>query len=270
MVQMTDEDTAQTSSTTFTWTVNPPAATVFAALGVWWLASRLTGLIGWLIISLFLSFALEPGVNFLAKHGWRRGLATGFVMLAVFVAIIGLFVLVVPVFVRELTSFVDNLPQTLQRVSNFTESCCKLDLTDPKVLGKLASLDTWVKALAGNALAVGSYMIQLLFSFLSIATFTFFLLLYASRFRRAVCSILTPRRQEIVLHTWEVAIDKTGGYLYSRALLALLSAIFHTTAFSVIGLRYPVALGIWVGLVSQFLPVIGTYLAGLLPVISSL
>ena len=73
-----------------------------------------------------------------------------------------------------------------------------------------------------------------------------------------------------MLHAWELAIDKTGGYLYSRALLALLSAVFHTVAFSLIGLDYPVALGIWVGLVSQFLPVIGTYLAGVLPVLVAL
>ena len=29
-------------------------------------------LIVWLVIALFLSFALEPGVNWLARHGWRR------------------------------------------------------------------------------------------------------------------------------------------------------------------------------------------------------
>jgi predicted PurR-regulated permease PerM len=90
------------------------------------------------------------------------------------------------------------------------------------------------------------------------------------RMRRAICQRLRPERQERILHAWELAIDKTGGYLYSRALLALLSAVFHTVAFSVIGLSYPVALGIWVGLVSQFLPVIGTYLAGVLPVLVAL
>ena len=90
------------------------------------------------------------------------------------------------------------------------------------------------------------------------------------RMRRAICRRLRPDRQERVLHAWELAIDKTGGYLYSRALLALLSAVFHTAAFSLIGLRYPVALGVWVGLVSQFLPVIGTYLAGVLPVLVAL
>ena len=38
---------------------------------------ELRGLVSNLVIALFLSFALEPAVNWLHKHGWRRGLATG-------------------------------------------------------------------------------------------------------------------------------------------------------------------------------------------------
>ena len=68
-----------------------------------------------------------------------------------------------------------------------------------------------------------------------------------------------------MLQAWELAITKTGGYLYSRALLALLSAFFHWIVFQAIGTPAPIALALWVGLVSQFLPVVGTYLAGILP-----
>jgi predicted PurR-regulated permease PerM len=55
--------------------------------------------------------------------------------------------------------------------------------------------------------------------------------------------------------------------LYSRALLAGLSAFFHWIAFQAIGAPAPIATAVWVGLVSQFLPVIGTYIAGILPVL---
>jgi predicted PurR-regulated permease PerM len=40
--------------------------------------------------------------------------------------------------------------------------------------------------------------------------------------------------------------------------------------FLVIGLPYPLALALWVGLVSQFVPTVGTYLAGAVPVIVAL
>jgi len=40
--------------------------------------------------------------------------------------------------------------------------------------------------------------------------------------------------------------------------------------FQSIGTPAPIALALWVGLVSQFLPVVGTYLAGILPVLLTL
>ena len=40
-----------------------------------------------LTVSLFLSFAIEPAVNSLARRGWRRGVATG----AVFLSILAVF-----------------------------------------------------------------------------------------------------------------------------------------------------------------------------------
>jgi predicted PurR-regulated permease PerM len=41
-------------------------------------------------------------------------------------------------------------------------------------------------------------------------------------------------------------------------------------ALTLIGVPYPLALAAWVGLVSQFVPTVGTYLAGALPVLIAL
>src|SRR5437773_4873583 len=57
---------------------------------------RLAGFLQIIVISLFLSFAIEPAVDFLAQRGWRRGAATGLVFVAVLVAIAGLIALLVP------------------------------------------------------------------------------------------------------------------------------------------------------------------------------
>ena len=101
----------------------------------------------------------------------------------------------------------------------------------------------------------------------TVLLFTFYLVADGPKLRRAILSRLSQRRQRNVLHAWEVAITKTGGYLYSRALLALLSAVFHWIVFQSLGTAAPVALALWVGVMSQFLPVVGTYIAGVLPVV---
>jgi predicted PurR-regulated permease PerM len=88
--------------------------------------------------------------------------------------------------------------------------------------------------------------------------------------RRSICSLLPPARQERVLNTWEVAIEKTGGYLYSRGIQAAASAFMTWLLLTIIGVPYPLALGLWVGVISQFIPTIGTYIAMVLPVLIAL
>ncbi|MEP6296947.1 MAG: hypothetical protein ABJ382_06450, partial [Ilumatobacter sp.] len=46
---------------------------------------RLSGLLLLLLISVFLTFAIEPGVDRLARRGWRRGTATATILLGVLV-----------------------------------------------------------------------------------------------------------------------------------------------------------------------------------------
>jgi predicted PurR-regulated permease PerM len=73
-----------------------------------------------------------------------------------------------------------------------------------------------------------------------------------------------------VLRAWNLAIEKTGGFIASRAVLAVVSALAHWIAFAIIGVPFPLPLALWVGVLSQFIPVIGTYIAGALPVVIAL
>ena len=106
-----------------------------------------------------------------------------------------------------------------------------------------------------------------LFQLLTITLFSFYFAADGPRLRRALCSVLPPARQAEVLRAWEIAVDKTGGYLYSRGLMALISGVAHYVLLEVLGVPYAPALAVWVGLVSQFIPTIGTYLAGALPML---
>ena len=125
----------------------------------------------------------------------------------------------------------------------------------------------FIQSQSDEAIRLSLAALEVIFQGLSVVLFTYYLVADGPRLRRGICSRLPPARQERVLSAWELAITKTGGYLYSRALLALLSAFFHWIVFQSIGTPAPIALALWVGLVSQFLPVVGTYLAGVLPVL---
>ena len=83
-------------------------------------------------------------------------------------------------------------------------------------------------------------------------------------------SSLNDEYRSTILKIWDIAIHKTGGYIYSRAALAVISAVFHWIALALLDVPSPLALGLWVGVVSQFIPAVGTYIAGGLPVVIAL
>jgi predicted PurR-regulated permease PerM len=235
------------------------------------LLSAVRGLLITLLISLFLSFAMEPPVNRLAQRGWRRGAATGLVFLLV-LATLGVFTFAIgTLVVDQVSEFIDEAPTYVQDVEDWVNETfdASVDFDDlrDRLQDPEGGAQQFATNIAGNALKVGAAALAVVFQVFTIALFTFYLVADGPRFRRSICSLLAPERQRVVLDTWNLAVEKTGSYLYSRAILALLSTAFHAIAFAIVDVPFAVALAFWVGIVSQFIPVVGTYIAGALPVL---
>ena len=247
---------------------------VFLWLGIYAFLGQIRSLLIWLLIALFLSFALEPAVNWLARRGWRRGLATAFVLFVLLLLGIGLVASMIPLVIGQISDLIDKVPGWIHDLSKLTDKWFGLKLSTTSLsrnIDKIKNnLGDYAKDIAGNLLRIVSSVLSLIFQLLTIALFTFYLVADGPRFRRTVCSFLAPERQRRVLDTWEVAIDKTGGYLYSRLLLAALSGTATFIVLTILGVPFAAALALWMGLVSQFIPVVGTYIAMLLPVLVAL
>lgn len=233
----------------------------------------LRGLIVILLISLFLSVALEPGVNFLASKGWRRGWGTG-AMFLILVVSAGTFVgLMIPLIVDQVNLLFDRLPGYIDQISEFA-SGFGIDFTGDRLTdatnevgGEFSNFGTDI---AGSIFGVGQALLGTVFQMLTIGLFTFYMTAEGPKLRRTVCSVLPRERQLEVLRAWEIAIEKTGAYFYSRALLAGIAAALGWGVFTVIGLPFALALALWMAVISQFVPVVGTYLGGALPLIIGL
>jgi len=235
------------------------------------IVSALRALLVTLLVSLFLSFAIEPAVNFLAKRGWRRGGATALVFLGM-LAVVAVFVFAIgSLVVSQVRNFVDDAPEYVQDLEEWINDTfdanvdfddLREEFDDPE-----GPVRGFVEDLAGNALKAGLTAVEVIFQLFTILLFTFYLVADGPRLRRTICATLPPRRQQVVLRAWELAIEKTGGYLYSRLILAGLSTGFHWMVLTIMDVPYALALALWVGVVSQFIPVVGTYLAGALAVL---
>ncbi|MGI5201456.1 AI-2E family transporter [Spirillospora sp. CA-108201] len=247
---------------------------VLAFLAGLWLLERLRELLLLLLISLFLAFAIEPAVNWLAARGWRRGLATAAMFVVVALLLAGFLGGIGSLLAAQATNLVSGFPGYVRRFVEWVNSTFGTHLSERTVFQRLptitGALSRHVSDLAANVWGFGTTALGVVFNTLGVLLFTFYLSAEGPRFRRTVCSLLPPHRQREVLRAWEIAVDKTGGYIYSRGLLALISGIAHYAAMAGLGVPYAAALALWVGVVSQFIPAVGTYLAGAVPVVIAL
>lgn len=237
-----------------------------------WLLQELQSFLVLVVVSLFLSFALEPAVNRLNRMGIRRGLATGMVMLGALAATVAFLVLMGQALSTQVSDFIEDLPNRVERIETQINKRFDTEFDADELVKEIQSKD--IQGLAADvgsrALDFGLSALGLVFNLFTIGLFTFYMVADGPRFRRSVLSFLPAQRQEKVVKGWEVAIAKTGGYIYSRGVLALASAVATTIALEILDVDYALALGLWTGLVSQFIPTIGTYLAGALPVLVAL
>jgi predicted PurR-regulated permease PerM len=226
------------------------------------------------VVALFLSFAIEPAVNFLAQRGWRRGAATGLILFGVVLLGIVLLVSMVPLLITQIRDLVAEIPNWLDTISEKAQDWFGLDLSVTGAVTQAQDIEgalrTYGADVAGNLLGFGAAVISGLFQLLTIMLFTFYLVADGPKVRRSICSLLPPRRQREVLQTWEIAIDKSGAYFYSRLLLAIINGGLLYVLLRILGVPFALPLALWSGLFSQFVPVVGTYIASVLPTLVAL
>jgi predicted PurR-regulated permease PerM len=245
-------------------------AVTFLAVGlVWGMLAELKHLFIIVLSALFVAFAIEPGVNWLATRGWKRGLGTATIYVLALLVFIGFVASIGSLVVDQVAALANSLPSVVTSLSDFLHQHFNVNLTQQlaTLQNNLGSIGSTV---ASNALGIGATVVGSVFDLLTVGLFAFYFAAKGPQFRRAVCSVLPPARQIMVLQVWELAIAKTAGFLYSRILLAAVSAAAHAVVFALAGIPYAITLGLFVGLVGQFIPMVGTYLGAALPALVAL
>jgi predicted PurR-regulated permease PerM len=223
-----------------------------------------SGVVSLVAAALFVAIAMEPMVGRLERR-MRRGVAAGLVLaggvltFALMAAIGG------AVALSQGRNLLDNLPAIASSIDvQLSQLGIETQLAERAEPG--GAFDTWVGQLDDVAVGVGGRMISTVGRALAVLFMAFYLSADLHRIIRGVCSRVAPRRQTHVLRAWSLAVEKAGGYLYSRLVLGVVAAVVHSIAFIAVGIDYPIPLGLWVAVVSQLIPVVGTYLGGAAPV----
>lgn len=237
---------------------------VFAGVLAWNALSSLGHVLTIVFISWFVSLAMEPLIRWLVAHGIRRTRSTGIVMVGGIVVILGVAALFGGLFVAQLVELVQSLPDFYEQFQTWLDESFGIQV--PEIDELLANLgDNW-QSLAPGLIGVGSSIIGGLFTLTSVLLVVYYMASAGPKFRAAVLRLFAPRRQREVLRLWEVSQEKVADFINSRIVLAVLCTVFTWIFLLILGIPYSLPLAAFTGVVSQFVPTVGTYIGGALPV----
>ncbi len=222
------------------------------------------------VISLFLALAVEPVVIPLVKHGWKRSFASIFALLMLGVLLCVMFGLFGNLFVQQVIALCNGLPALYQQICDFVAQYTDFKLPEINSLGGeiLKNIQTsWVTDFAGTAISAVSGFFSFLLNLMTVIMTTFYISAAGPKLRRAACQWMAPSAQRRFLFVWTVSQTQISSFLFSRAILAVLNAFFTSICLMALHVPYWMPLALFCGVVSQFIPMLGTYIGGALPVL---
>lgn len=225
------------------------------------------------LMAWFAAIAMAPLVDRLSRR-MPRGVATMLVMLGFLIAIVLFLVAFGALLVDQLSQFVDRLPDLIDGVLAWINDTFNQSITQQDILNSFhlnnSDITTMATKLGVNVLGFLSSVVGSVFGVFTFALFTFYLSADMPRLKKWVCQLFPTRYQGIVENVWSLSAEKTGGYLGARVVLATINSVTSGIVFALIGLPYWLPLALWTGIVAQFVPTIGTYIAIVLPVLVGL
>ena len=223
-----------------------------------------------IIISLFLALAVEPLVVALVAHGWKRGVASAVSLVGVAVVVGVLLTLFGNMFVQQMIAMVRGLPAMYEQIREFVDQYATFKMPEISNLGMeiFNNIQTsWVTDFAGTAMSTVGGLFSFLLNLMTVVMTTYYISAAGPKLRRSFCQWLAPNTQRRFLLVWTVAQGQISSFLFSRSILALINATCTAIFLEILHVPYWLPLALFCGVVSQFIPTVGTYIGGALPVL---
>lgn len=223
------------------------------------------------LLSFVIAYLLDPFVVMLEKRKLRRihgilvlyalmGLLTVVFMLYFFPALSvrwNQMIINLPAYFQKAKALFLDLRFKLVPVYGGEEWGWLIDATSKNIDKLVAKLGTGVYAAAAS-------VVFNLFNLLLSPILVFFMLFYKGDIIAGVASWLPPARREKVLELGREINESIGGYLRGQLIVSVIVAVLSVIALMLLGVDYPVFLGIFAGLAS-IIPFIGVIIAILPP-----
>ena len=231
---------------------------------------RVKPLIFDLFVAVVLAALAEPVVYRLSNKFGRK-ISALIAVLVILLVIFGILFSLVPIMVQEIYFLSTQLPTYLDNILNYFNS--EGFAISNQSLDLESQFSTFIKSygetVGETVVFAGQGVLSALGHFFIIFFFSFYLISEGEHWRENLKKSISGKYSNLIDQVWTIGVSKAGGFIVARVILGILASTVFTISFLIIGLPSPVALGIAAGVLSQLIPVIGTFLGGVVPVLAS-
>jgi predicted PurR-regulated permease PerM len=242
-------------------------ASVLFVVGLAWLLIQVRSIILLLILGILFAAAIEPLVFRLR----RRGLTRGQSILIVYVSLIGLLALIgyliVPPLITQGSALINDIPNILKdlRASALTSENDFIRTSGSRTLSRAIRAYEALRANpnieGGTALSFATTVVGALFTIVSTMIVAFYWMTEKAIIKRLVLGLFPLDKRDRAHTIWDNIESRLGGWTRGQLTLCLVIGVLSAIAYSIIGLEFWLALGIFAG-VTEIIPFIGPFLGG--------
>jgi len=251
---------------------------ILVIVSAWMVAAWVVGVARHFLFLILLAWlaaiASEPAIRWFLRRGLSRTRSTAIVGTSVIVISLGLAVVFEQMLLEQATQLVRSIPSTVRTIVDQLNQTFDLQLDATQVTATLhldpSQIQGLADDLAGGVIGALGTLVAVTFDVVTVVVFTFYIAAAGPRLVQHVAVWLPPDRQPVLGEIWDIAEQKTGGYVASKIVLAAMSAVFHGIFFWAVDLPGWLPLALLAGITAQFIPVIGTYIGVAVPVVVAL
>lgn len=235
------------------------------ALGFAFALGRISTILIYIALALFIALGLDPIVRWLQRHGMKRPLGIGLVYVVFLLLVTGITLLIAPVVVQQLTSFVGSIPQIVTDVQRSDIFLWVTENYGQQATDALATIAAFVSnpanllALAGGALQVGIGIGNVLSGTLIVLVLSLYFLASLEPMKQAMVRLFPAYERARTANLIDQISHSVGDYLGGMTILALMNSFLVGTLSLILGLAFPPLMAVTAFFIT-LIPLIGTVL----------
>ncbi|CYV20421.1 AI-2E family transporter [Streptococcus suis] len=224
-----------------------------------------------MILTGLLYYLLNPMVDWMEKHKISRTVGISILFVLISLLIIWGLAVAIPSIQEQVTSFAQNLPSNIQKIEGQVTSLLqdqRFEQFRPTALELLNKVNdqavAYAQKFSSSAVNWASNLIstasQIIVAVLIMPFILFYLLRDGQYLNKHITQYLPTKWREPIGTVLSDVNGQLSNYVRGQVTVAIIVALMFSVMFSIIGLSYPITLGVMAGFLN-LIPYLGSFLA---------